>query len=225
MFRHGEPHARRCTGDDGNWLGHWRCCSEVERRSDGVGLQTRSCRRPARCRHVVKWRMWGETVRSVHQDNQDIPHISALRSRPYVGGILQETHLACASVSTQFVLTSFSFQPGPGYKKAESVPYGPYLSESPELQPTAIMPADGLAAIPTLEQKHNAVPARLLHKARRAKGRIQDIATKPLRPRQRWPVVPQGIERSRFFLALDELAKELGNDHVEVNDKPLDDGW
>ncbi|KAH2559331.1 hypothetical protein KXV70_002293 [Aspergillus fumigatus] len=87
------------------------------------------------------------------------------------------------------------------------------------------MPADGLAAIPTLEQKHNAVPARLLHKARRAKGRIQDIATKPLRPRQRWPVVPQGIERSRFFLALDELAKELGNDHVEVNDKPLDDGW
>lgn len=87
------------------------------------------------------------------------------------------------------------------------------------------MPTDGLTSIPTLEQKHNGVPARLLHKARRAKGLIQDIATKPLRPRQRLPVIPQGIEPSRFFQAIDELAKELGDENVEVNDKPLDDGW
>lgn len=92
-------------------------------------------------------------------------------------------------------------------------------------QTTANMPADGLTSIPTLEQKHNGVPARLLHKARRAKSLIQDIATKPVRPRQRLPVIPQGIERSRFFRAIDELAKELGDENIEVNDKPLDDGW
>ncbi len=87
------------------------------------------------------------------------------------------------------------------------------------------MPTDELDSIPTLEQKHNGVPARLLHKAHRAKALIQGIATKPLRPRKRLPVIPQGIDRSRFFLAIDELSKELGNENVQVNDKPLDDGW
>jgi hypothetical protein len=87
------------------------------------------------------------------------------------------------------------------------------------------MPADEPDSIPTLEEKHNGVPARLLHKAHRAKALIQDTATKPLRPRQRLPVIPQGIERSRFFLAIDELSTQLGSKNVEVNDKPLDDGW
>ncbi|KAJ5377209.1 uncharacterized protein N7496_004618 [Penicillium cataractarum] len=87
------------------------------------------------------------------------------------------------------------------------------------------MSSDKLAPIPTLEQKHNGVPSRLLHKAHRAKALIQDIATKPLRPRQRLPAVPQGIERSQFFLAIDELSREIGNENVEINDKPLDDGW
>lgn len=87
------------------------------------------------------------------------------------------------------------------------------------------MSLDNLASIPTLEQKHNGVPARLLHKARRAKALIQDIATKPLRPRQRLPVAPQGIEPSQFFQAVDELSRELGNENVEINDRPLDDGW
>ncbi|KAF3387326.1 Vanillyl-alcohol oxidase [Penicillium rolfsii] len=87
------------------------------------------------------------------------------------------------------------------------------------------MSSDKFASIPTLEQKHNGVPERLLHKAHRAKALIQGIATKPVRPRQRLPVVPQGIERQQFFLALDELSTELGNENIEINDKPLDDGW
>jgi hypothetical protein len=80
-------------------------------------------------------------------------------------------------------------------------------------------------SVPTLEEKHNGVPARLLHKAYRAKGLIQDIATKEPRTRKRLPVLPQGIEKTRFFLAIDEISRDLGNDNVEINDKPLDDGW
>jgi hypothetical protein len=80
-------------------------------------------------------------------------------------------------------------------------------------------------SVPTLEEKHNGVPARLLHKAYRAKGLIQDIATKEPRARKRLPVLPQGIEKTRFFLAIDEISRDLGNDNVEINDKPLDDGW
>lgn len=87
------------------------------------------------------------------------------------------------------------------------------------------MPAGRFDSIPTLEQKHNGVPVRLIHKARRAKALIQDIATKPLRPRQRLPVIPQGIDRPRFLVAIDELTKQLGDENVEVNDKPLNDGW
>lgn len=87
------------------------------------------------------------------------------------------------------------------------------------------MSSDKRTSIPTLEEKSNGVPARLLHKAHRAKALIQDIATKRLQPRQRLPVIPQGIDRSRFSQAIDELLRELGNENVEVNDKPLDDGW
>lgn len=80
-------------------------------------------------------------------------------------------------------------------------------------------------SIPTLDEKHSGVPSHLLHKAYRAKGLIQDIATKKPRARKRLPVIPQGIERNRFFLAIDEISTEIGNKNVEINDKQLDDGW
>ncbi|KAJ5890035.1 hypothetical protein N7504_010845 [Penicillium tannophilum] len=79
--------------------------------------------------------------------------------------------------------------------------------------------------IPTLEEKHNGVPAHLLHKAYRAKGLIQNIATKKPQARKRLPVIPQGIEKSRFFLAINEISTEIGNKNIEINDKQLDDGW
>ncbi|KAJ5618603.1 hypothetical protein N7528_006714 [Penicillium herquei] len=80
-------------------------------------------------------------------------------------------------------------------------------------------------AIPTLEEKHNGVPPRLIHKAHRAKGLIDNIATKEPKARKRLPVIPQGIERTRYFLAIDEISQDLGKENVEINDKPLDDGW
>lgn len=79
--------------------------------------------------------------------------------------------------------------------------------------------------VPVLPDTHSGIPPFLLDKARDAKKTIFETRTKPLNERQRLPVVPQGIDRDKFFEALDELRKEIGSEHVEVNDKPLKDGW
>lgn len=79
--------------------------------------------------------------------------------------------------------------------------------------------------VPVLPGAHSGIPPYLLDKARDAKKTIFETRTKPLNERQRLPVIPQGIDRDKFLEALDELRKELGPEHVEVNDKPLKDGW
>lgn len=79
--------------------------------------------------------------------------------------------------------------------------------------------------VPTLPGTHSGIPVYLLDKAREAKEGIFEGRTKPQNERQRLPVVPQGIERDDFLAALSELEKQLGAAHVEVNDKPLKDGW
>lgn len=79
--------------------------------------------------------------------------------------------------------------------------------------------------IPTLAQKHSGISAKLLEKAREVKKDTFGKRTKPLNERQRLPVIPQGIEESKFFEAIDELRTEVGAANVELNDKPLRDGW
>lgn len=79
--------------------------------------------------------------------------------------------------------------------------------------------------VPTLAQKHSGIPEVLLEKARAVKKDTFDKRTKPLNDRQRLPVIPQGISKETFFEALDELRKDIGTENVEVNDKPLQDGW
>lgn len=79
--------------------------------------------------------------------------------------------------------------------------------------------------VPTLSQKHSGIPQHLLEKARQAKKDAFNVRTKPANKRQRLPVLPKGIEAGKFHEALDELRKELGSENVEVNDKPLVDGW
>lgn len=79
--------------------------------------------------------------------------------------------------------------------------------------------------VPVLPATHSGIPPFLLDKARDAKKSIFDTRTKPLNERQRLPVIPQGIDRDKFFEALDDLRKEIGQENVEVNDKPLKDGW
>lgn len=79
--------------------------------------------------------------------------------------------------------------------------------------------------VPTLAQKHSGIPASLLDKARVVKKDTFGKRTKPLNDRQRLPVIPQGLEKDVFIRALEELRQEIGADNVELNDKPLKDGW
>lgn len=79
--------------------------------------------------------------------------------------------------------------------------------------------------IPTLAQKHSGIPAHLLDKARQQKKNAFDVRTKLVNDRQRLPVLPKGISEKKFHEALNELQSELGSEHVELNDKPLIDGW
>lgn len=79
--------------------------------------------------------------------------------------------------------------------------------------------------VPTLSQKHSGIPDHLLDKARKAKQDAFNVRTKLVNERQRGLAIPKGIEKDKFYEALDELRKELGSEHVELNDKPLIDGW
>lgn len=79
--------------------------------------------------------------------------------------------------------------------------------------------------IPLLPECHSGIPQFLAEKAKGAKGWVFETRTKPQRERQRLPVLPQGIERDAFFAALDSLRAQIGEANVEVNDKPLKDGW
>jgi len=79
--------------------------------------------------------------------------------------------------------------------------------------------------IPLLADKHSGIPANLLAKAQKAKKLIYETRTNSTNTRQRSVVIPQGIEKTQFFQAIDELSEQLGRENVEINDKPLVDGW
>ena len=81
------------------------------------------------------------------------------------------------------------------------------------------------SSVPTLPGTHSGIPPDLLSKAEATKREIFEGRSKPQNERQRLPVVPQGIERDDFIKALGELGEQLGLEHVEINDKPLRDGW
>jgi hypothetical protein len=87
------------------------------------------------------------------------------------------------------------------------------------------MSSENISNVPLLSEKHSGIPPNLFDKAQKAKSLIYETRTKSTSTRERLPVVPQGIERSKFFKALEELGRELGAENVEINDKPLVDGW
>lgn len=81
------------------------------------------------------------------------------------------------------------------------------------------------SSIPLLSEKHSGIPQNLLQKAQDAKALIYQTRTTSSNERRRLPAIPQGIEKTRFFQALQELQQIIGDENVEVNDKPLVDGW
>ncbi len=86
-------------------------------------------------------------------------------------------------------------------------------------------PDEAASDIPVLPASHSGIPTFLLEKAQNAKRAVFETRTKPESNRQRLPVIPQGIDHNTFFEALDDLRGQIGSEYVEINDKPLKDGW
>ncbi|KAF3937750.1 hypothetical protein ABW19_dt0203969 [Dactylella cylindrospora] len=81
--------------------------------------------------------------------------------------------------------------------------------------------------IPTLDEKHSGTPVRNIEEAKAAKARLYSNRTvPPSRPRQQEvPALPPDVDRATFNKAIGDLKRLLGDENVEINDKPLVDGW
>lgn len=85
-----------------------------------------------------------------------------------------------------------------------------------------------LAPTPLLsDDLHSGIPKRMEEDARVAKERLYSNKTMPDSiPRQREvPRLPPNTSREEFNQAMTELQQQLGAANVEINDKPLVDGW
>ncbi|KAF8865878.1 glycolate oxidase [Acephala macrosclerotiorum] len=80
--------------------------------------------------------------------------------------------------------------------------------------------------IPSLTTTHSGVPTRLKDEADAAKDRLYSLKTLPDSvPRKSSVRLPPNISQETFDEAIVALTKQLGEDGVELNDKPLVDGW
>lgn len=80
--------------------------------------------------------------------------------------------------------------------------------------------------IPTLASKHSGIPERLRKEADSTKQRTYSLKTLPNSVARRAPLrLPPNTSQEKFDLAIVALQKALGKDGVELNDKPLVDGW
>lgn len=82
---------------------------------------------------------------------------------------------------------------------------------------------------PTISETHpKGIPPRYQEYADRQKAAVWKNKTS-FEPAPRssgeLPVLPPNKSRGEFNLAVDELRVLVGNEHVVLNDKPLDDGW
>ena len=79
---------------------------------------------------------------------------------------------------------------------------------------------------PTLASKHSGIPERLQKEADSAKQRTYSLKTLPNSVARRAPLrLPPDTSQDKFDLAIAALQKCLGKDGIELNDKPLVDGW
>ncbi|KAK3986359.1 hypothetical protein QBC44DRAFT_352420 [Cladorrhinum sp. PSN332] len=80
---------------------------------------------------------------------------------------------------------------------------------------------------PTLSSKHSGLPERLLKIGSDSKNRLLSKRSLPeSAPRQQdVPRLPPDTTRAEFEQAITELKAVLGSQNVDINDKPLQDGW
>ncbi|KAI1098321.1 vanillyl alcohol oxidase [Jackrogersella minutella] len=80
--------------------------------------------------------------------------------------------------------------------------------------------------IPSLEETHSGAPTRLSQEAQDARARLLSNRTLPVsRPRKSGVRLPPDVSLEEFEKAVKELRAAIGDANVEVNDKPLVDGW
>ena len=80
-------------------------------------------------------------------------------------------------------------------------------------------------AIPSLSTLYSGVPERLAKEAVATKQRLfSQRTTKDNIDRKRL-ALPPGVDQAAYDAAIAQLRDALGNENVQLNDKPLIDGW
>ena len=81
---------------------------------------------------------------------------------------------------------------------------------------------------PKLSDKYSGITERLLDKATVLKRQVVELSTSEIVPRSsniELRVIPSGYSRPRFNRPIESLRSLIGPENVELNDKPLDNGW
>ena len=69
------------------------------------------------------------------------------------------------------------------------------------------------------------MPKRLSQEAVDARTKLYSQKTAPDSIPRRKTALPPGVSRQSFDRAVTDLRSALGKDNIELNDKPLVDGW
>ncbi|KAH6708778.1 glycolate oxidase [Leptodontidium sp. MPI-SDFR-AT-0119] len=87
------------------------------------------------------------------------------------------------------------------------------------------IPNGASGQIPTLATKHSGVPVRLAQEAVEVKAALYASKTVAESTPRTKTALPPGVTQDAFDKAILELKHSLGSENVELNDKPLVDGW
>lgn len=79
--------------------------------------------------------------------------------------------------------------------------------------------------IPSLSNKYSGVPDRLAQVAIETRDRLKSQKTVPDSVPRKTHSLPPNVDQNSFDSAIAQLRQVLGDAHVEVNEKPLLDGW
>ncbi|KIW14952.1 hypothetical protein PV08_07739 [Exophiala spinifera] len=83
----------------------------------------------------------------------------------------------------------------------------------------------GKGPVPDLADRYSGVPSRLSQEAIEAKSKLFSQKTLPDSVARRRSALPPGVSKETFQKAVAELQSTIGKENVELNDKPLVDGW